>query len=138
MPILSSLPAHLLYILVLLATAMALPPVVWNPDAEEFIFIIGGIAIWRYSWGLINWIRFHIYHHITFPKWRKSAESLGVAGLPSHIYLLVTSFRIGTETTRRVYDSVVQEAIHYYNKNQLPVTIVASIVERADQFLIKH
>jgi mannuronan synthase len=138
MPILSSLPAHLLYVLLLVTTALALPPVVWDPNAKAFIFIIGGIAIWRYSWGLINWIRFHIYHHITFPKWRKSAEALGVAGLPTHMYLLVTSFRIGTETTRRVYDSVVQEAIHYANKNNLPVTIVASIVERADQFLIKQ
>jgi mannuronan synthase len=138
MPVLSSLPAHATYLLLLLASAFALPQAVWNPDAKEFMFLFGGIAIWRYSWGLLNLIRFFFYTKYTFPRWRKSADAMGTTALPTHLYLLVTSFRIGCETTRRVYESVIEEAIQYHTAHNLPVTIVASIVERADQFLIKQ
>lgn len=124
---------HILYVLALIAAAMALPPVVWESDSHEFMFIIGFLAVWRYSWGLLNWIRFNIYHKTVFPRWRAQANALGEGAYPSHLYLLVTSFRIGTETTRRVYASVMREAITYGR----PATIICSIVERADEILIK-
>lgn len=128
------LQGHILYILALTAAAFALPPVVWDPSANEFMFIVGGIAIWRYCWGLLNWIRFHIYQKLVFPRWRAQLDAMGEDAMPPHIYLLVTSFRIGTETTRRVYDSVMREAIHYNR----PATIICSIVERSDEILIKQ
>ncbi len=128
------LQGHFLYILMLIATALALPPVVWDPQAHEFIFIFGFLAVWRYSWGILNWIRFNIYHKRVFPRWRAQAEALGDTALPTHVYLLVTSFRIGTETTRRVYESVIREAINY----NCPATIICSIVERSDEVLIKQ
>ncbi len=128
------LAGHLYYITALAAAGLMLPPVMWDPQASQFIFVIGFIAIWRYTWGLINWVRFHIYRYITFPKWRAEAERLGDEALPPHMYLLVTSFRIGSETTRRVYLSVMREAIRY----DRPTTIVASVVERADQAFIKQ
>lgn len=125
---------HILYILAITAFALAVPASMWDEDAANFILIIGMLAIWRYSWAAINWGRFLVFQHMVFPKWRKAANDLGEEGLPSHVYLLVTSFRIGAETSRRVYTSVIEEAL-YYNR---PVTIVASIVERADQALIKQ
>ena len=125
---------HIIYLVCLGAFGLMLPREVWDPEAKQFILLIGAVAVWRYSWGLLNWIRYHIYVYITFPRWRKQAQALGEAGMPPHVYLLVTSFRIGVETTRRVYDSVFREAIHYGR----PCTIVASIVERADQTVIKQ
>ncbi len=138
MPNFTTLPAHAAYLLLLLATACMLPEAVWDPNAKEFMFLFGGIAVWRYSWGLTNLVRFFIYTKHTFPRWRRTAEAMGKEGLPPHLYLLVTSFRIGTETTRRVYESVIHEAMHYQRTHCLPVTIIASIVERSDQFLIKQ
>ncbi len=128
------LRGHLLYVLGLVAFGMMLPPVVWDPYSESFMFVIGGLAVWRYSWGLLNWIRYHIFQHIVFPKWRAKAKALDASDLPAMMYLLVTSFRIGAETSRRVYASVVEEAIMYGR----PVAIVASIVERADEVLIRQ
>jgi glycosyltransferase Alg8 len=125
---------HILYLLALTALCLAVPDDIWNPESRDYILILGFLALWRYSWAILNWVRFLIYKHITFPKWRKSADALGEDGLPSHLYFLVTSFRIGAETTRRVYESVFQEAIEC----GLPTTIIASIVERGDQFLIKQ
>lgn len=125
---------HALYILVMVAFAMLLPPVAWDPYSTEFIFVVGGLAIWRYCWGLLNWIRYHIYQYLVFPKWRAQADALPEDQYPAMLYLLVTSFRIGAETTRRVYTSVIEEAIRY----DRPVAIVASIVERADEVIIRQ
>ncbi len=125
---------HILYLLGLAAFAVSVPPVAWNPQAKQFILLVGGVAAWRYSWAILNWLRYIIFTYHTFPKWRKQATELDSNGLPSHVYLLVTSFRISAETTRRVYSSVIAEAIHYNR----PTTIIASIVENADQKLIKE
>lgn len=132
--IMNGLWGHAIYIVALVAFAMLLPAVAWDAASDEFIFIVGGLAVWRYSWALLNWIRFHIFIYLTFPRWRKEADDAGDAALPSHLYLLVTSFRIDAETTRRVYASVVQAAINYGH----PVSIIASIVERSDEAFIRQ
>lgn len=128
------LTGHLLYLLALIAACLAVPEVVWAPGTKQFLLAFGLIATWRYSWAVINWLRFLLYRHLVFPQWRNKAESLGEAALPSQVFLLVTSFRIGAETTRRVYHSVFREAIEC----QLPVVVIASIVERADQAFIQQ
>lgn len=127
------LTGHILYLLAVTAYALAVPQIMWDPDSISFIAILGFLAIWRYGWALTNMIRYVIFKHIAFPKWRKEADEAGEDALPSHNYFLVTSFRIGSETTRRVYDSIVAEAI-YCN---IPTTIVVSLVERSDQDLVK-
>ncbi len=125
---------HIFYLLGLIAYGLAVPDFLWDPEAKTYILILGVLSAWRYSWAALNWVRFIIFQHYAFPKWRKEADALGDDGMPSHLYLLVTSFRIGAETSRRVYHSVIKEAIDC----GLPTTIVASIVERADQTLIKQ
>lgn len=127
------LTGHLLYLLAMTSFAFAVPEILWDADTKRFIFIIGFLAVWRYGWAVLNWVRFLIFKHKVFPKWRAEADALGMDGLPSHNYFLVTSFRIGSETTRRVYDSIIAEAINC----GIPTTIVVSLVERADQTLVK-
>lgn len=122
------------YTLVLMICAMALPPIVFEPGAREFIFVIGGIAIWRYLWGLTHFIRALIYQKIVFPRYRRMAELFENDLMPSKIYLLITSFRIESDTSIRVFRAAIQEAISC----GVPVTIVASLVELADEFLIKE
>jgi mannuronan synthase len=130
-------PGHLLYVLVLVLYAFVMPSSIWDPNSKDYLFLIGYIAAWRYSWWFINVTRYLIYTKIVFPKWRKQSEELGEYLLPSEVYLLVTSFRIGTDTTRRVYDSVIVEAINYSTKYNRPVTILASIVEKCDENIIR-
>lgn len=125
---------HIVYVIGLVAFGMMLPAVAWNPESEDFLFVIGTLAVWRYGWALINWVRFHIFVRIVFPRWRKEVNDAGESAFPSHLYLLVTSFRIDAETTRRVYSTVVQEAVEYGH----PVSIIASIVERSDEILIRQ
>ncbi len=123
----------LIYTLCLLLGALMLPPIVFDPASKKFILIVGALAIWRYSWGLLHFIRHWIYRKVTFPKIRKKIDDNTDALMPSHIYLLVTSFRIEVDTTIQVFKSVISEAITC----GVPTTIVASIVERGDESLIK-
>ncbi|MEQ9122269.1 MAG: glycosyltransferase family 2 protein [Alphaproteobacteria bacterium] len=125
---------HVLFLGGLAAIAALLPPATWDPDAAEFVLIIGAIGIWRYCWAGLHFVRSLIYRHIVFPRWRRAVDAAGEDAMPSHVYLLVTSFRIAGDTTARVYASVIEEAI----RCEIPTTIIASIVEMADQRLIKH
>src|SRR5687767_3574101 len=122
---------HVAYVLALLAFALLLPPSLWNPESRNYILIIGYIALWRYSFWGINLVRFLIYEKRVFPRWRAAIDRNPDALMPSHVYLLVTSFRIDTHTTRLVYTSCIDEAINFSDRHRIPVTIVASIVEKA-------
>lgn len=123
----------LLYGVVLAAVLLSAPAQLWDPVAVHFFVVIGAIGMWRYSWGALHLVRAQVYRRLVFPRWRKAAARLGEDGRASHVYLLVTSFRIDAETTRNVYAAAIREAIDY----GVPATIVASIVEMADQRLIK-
>jgi len=122
-----------IYLLALTAVVLNLPPAVLDPQSVQFVLILGLVGIWRYAWGAVHFVRSVIYRKIVFPRWRAQADALGDAAVPPHVFLLVTSFRIDTETTRRVYRSVIEEAIRY----GAPATIIASVVEMADQRMMK-
>jgi glycosyltransferase Alg8 len=123
-----------IYAFVLAAALFMAPSEIYDASSSYFILIIGVVGMWRYGWAGVHLVRAVIYKSLVFPRWRMRAEALGDAGRPSHIYLIVTSFRIDTETTRLVYGSVIAEAIAYGS----PATIICSIVEMADQRLVKH
>lgn len=123
-----------LYLVALAALALHAPDVIWQPGAREFFIIIGALGIWRYSWSTVHIVRSLIYRHRDFPALRCEAEELGEEALPSHVYILISSFRVRAEATARTYQASIAEAIRYGR----PVTIVASIVELADQRLIKQ
>lgn len=123
-----------IYAAVLLAVSLAAPREWWDTRSTHFLLILGLIASLRYTWAAIHLVRSIIYRYLVFPRMRREAEALGDAAMPPMVYLLLTSFRIDTETTREVYSAAIREAIAAGPQ----VMIVASIVEMADQRLIKH
>lgn len=122
-----------LYVLGLIVLASFLPTLSFHDGSKPILLGIGALATWRYSWGLINFIRSMFYREVVFPRWRGRVEAYGKELDPSHVYILMTLFRIETETSTRVVRAAIQEAIRYGG----PVTIVASIVELQDEFLFK-
>ncbi|MEZ0226307.1 MAG: glycosyltransferase family 2 protein [Alphaproteobacteria bacterium] len=128
----SGLTGFLAYTLGIGAMVFAVERCTLQPVAVELAAIIGVLAIWRYSWGLVHFCRSHIYRNTVFPALRAQVEEAGDSLMPSHVYLLVTSFRIEAETSLKVYRAAVQEAI----RCGIPATIVASIVELGDEFLV--
>lgn len=123
----------LFYLSFLLLLALALPRSVFDPEARDYILLIGIVGIWRYSIGALHFARGMIFLYLVFPWYRRKARRLGAAADPSEVFLMVTSFRIDALTTAQVYQSVIQEAIDCGYK----ATVVCSIVERSDELLIK-
>lgn len=121
------------YIVILIALGLHLPDAFTNPESKKFIFILGALGLWRYGWGAFHFFRSILYRKFIFPRWRRLANSPEHQRTDQHVFLLMTSFRIDTHVTVRVYREAIREAISSGKK----VTLVASIVEMADQRLIK-
>lgn len=117
----------------LLLAISLLPSTALDPSAQFFIAGIGVLAMWRYSWGLINYTRSLVYRNLVFPRWRQIANACGDYYNPSKLYILATIYRINPFITSRSIRAAVQEAIAC----GIPTTIVASIVEKQDEVLVE-
>ncbi|MGE8497870.1 MAG: mannuronan synthase [Pseudomonas sp.] len=124
----------LLYLSLLMLLALALPRSVFDPESKHFLLLIGIVGIWRYSMGALHFVRGTIFLYLVYPYYRRKIRKLGKDADPSHVFLLVTSFRIDALTTAMVYRSVIREAIEC----GYPATMVCSIVELSDELLIKN
>lgn len=124
----------LLYGLALSMLVVFLPPTLFVEGEAKFLLLIGLIGAWRYSVGIVHFIRSQLFLRIVFPRLRRAADAVPEDQLPQHVYFLVTSFRIDARTTYQVYHSVFMEAMRCGR----PASIVASIVEKADEYLIKR
>jgi mannuronan synthase len=126
--------SHVAYLAVVAALVLLIPPTTIEELGRSAVLALGVIATWRYSWGLTHLVRYVIYKYRAFPRMRREAEAFAAAeGRRQHAYFLVTSFRIGTETTATVYKAALEAALAYPGKS----TIIASIVEMGDQRLVK-
>ncbi|GLO13215.1 glycosyl transferase [Pseudomonas putida] len=123
----------LLYMSLLMLIALALPADIFDSQSKHFIFLVGAVGIWRYSMGATHFIRGMIFLYIVYPYLRRKVQKMGDATAPSHVYLMVTSFRIEALTTAQVYSSVIREAINC----GFPTTVVCSLVEMSDELLVK-
>lgn len=123
----------LFYCAALMLLALAMPATVLDPESKDFILLLGVVGIWRYSMGATHYIRGLIFLYLVFPHYRRQARKLGDSADPSHVFLLVTSFRIDALTTAQVYRSVIEEAIEC----AYPTTVICSLVEKSDELLIK-
>ncbi|UTF59852.1 glycosyltransferase family 2 protein [Gilvimarinus sp. DA14] len=119
--------------LVIVLLAGLVDPRYLDPQHKQFLFLLGFIGMWRYSNAFMHYCRGMYFLYWKYPRMRKQADKLGDQALPSEIYMVVTSFRIPSHTTYRVYRSVFEEAARV----GVPVTVIVSIVERSDEVLIK-
>ena len=140
-----------LYVLALAALLLHAPMDLLDPATRPFIIVIGGIGIWRYGWALVHFVRAQYYKRGYFPRLRRRAETFVAAAIPDgdpatgettgddsasvpDLYVLVTSFRLRAEITAVVFKAAIEEACRYPGR----VTLVAALVEMADQRFIKH
>lgn len=124
----------LAYGLLLSLLVAFLPTNFFTAGEAKFLLLIGLIGAWRYSVGINHYIRSQLFLRIVFPRLRRLADAVPEESLPQHVFFLVTSFRIDARTTYQVYHSVFMEALACGR----PASVVASIVEKADEYLIRH
>ena len=122
------------YTFALIFLASLLPDFAFDPASKQFILVVGFLALWRYSWGIVHYVRHWIFRKKTFPNMRRAIDDNVEELMPSRVYLLVTSFRIEVDTSIDVFKATISEAVNC----GIEATIVASIVERADEDLIRN
>jgi mannuronan synthase len=127
-----SIGAHILYVVAVAAFAAALPPGAYVSVGAGVIGAIGMLAMWRYGWGLLHFVRALVFRKSVFPRQRLAADEV-VKHDPPNTFLLVTTFRIDSAVTTRVYRAAFEAALSAPGR----ATVVASIVEAGDQRLIK-
>jgi glycosyltransferase Alg8 len=113
--------------------ATLVPSMLFLEDSSKFILLLGLISAWRYSVSLVHFLRAQFFLRVAFPRLRDRANEVPEDELPEHVYFLVTSFRIETSTSYQVYRAVFMEALGCGR----PASVVASIVEKSDEFLVR-
>lgn len=110
------------------------PQLVDSEVTLGFFFLLGLMGFWRYGMAVLTYIRGMLFIYIVYPRHRKRLSVLGDQVHPDKLFVLATSFRIDTQTTIDVYRSIMEEA----KRCPYPVTIVASLVEYADEALVRQ
>ena len=132
----------LAYLGVLVALALYAPAPILEPGDRWFAFaLVGGVGVWRYSWYVLHLGRSIWYRRITFAGWRRLLARLDRLDpqaatsnlLPPEVFLVITTYRIPPETTALVYRAAIEEAVAFAR----PATLVAAVVEMADERLVK-
>ena len=118
----------------LIVIISGLPSEVFSPESQSFFFVIGSIAIWRYSWWLVQAVRSVWYNRRIFPRLRAAADAADEVVRAPELFVLCTSYRIEAEINFHVYDAMVREVAEY----GVPTTIFASISDRTDVDVITH
>jgi mannuronan synthase len=125
---------HVAFILFVVAFAVAIPDHALGDKSRDAFVLVGIIGMWRYSWGLLHFVRCLWFKFVAFPKARRAADLAAQQTGFGHSFLLVTSFRIDAETTSKVYHAAFEAAARAPGGG----TVVASIVEMSDERLIQR
>lgn len=106
------------------------PNSIWDPEARDFVYVIGGIGIWRFGWWFNHWMRALIYEGITYPKKRELAAELWASGWrPRHIHVQMTTFR----EHREISEAVIRGLVREFREAGVPATIWLGSSEREDE-----
>ena len=125
---------HVAYLLGLMVLALLIGASDLAGGREAFV-VIGLLGIWRYSWALLNfaraiWFRRHVYPN----RKAQVTKAYEDRGRPAFAHFLVTSYKIPTDVTLRVYRSIFAAAAM---RSEGGAQIVASVVDPADARLIQ-
>lgn len=100
----------LLYFMCCYIALVSLPNYIWDPTGREFVYIMGILGVWRYSWWANHWIRAGIFAQMKYPKMRSQAAALWNKGWrPKHIHIQMTTFREHREISEAVIRGLVSE-----------------------------
>ncbi len=114
------------------ALAGSLPGAVLDSGAVAFFLIMGAIGLWRYSWASVHLARAFWYRRVVFPRIRAAADALG--RMPSHLYVVVTSFRMPAAVNAAVYGRLADEIAAC----GVGATIVACVTDPADLLVLRR
>jgi len=120
----------LTYFAVCFVALSLIPNSIWDPEAHEFVYIIGVLGIWRYLWWFNHWMRALAFGQVTYPRMRDRAAALWDAGWrPRHIHIQMTTFR----EHREISEAVIRSLCREIREAGVPATIWLGSSERSDE-----
>jgi mannuronan synthase len=120
----------LLYFAVCFIILSTVPNSIWDPQAHEFVYVIGVLGIWRYLWWFNHWMRALVFANVTYPRMRDRAAALWESGWrPRHIHIQMTTFREHREISEAVIRSLCKEI----REAGVPATIWLGSSEASDE-----
>ena len=92
-------------------------------QVRHLLIIAGTIAVWRYSWGLVHFVRATLYLRVVFPRLNRCAVKAYLSRAIGEVYGIVCSFGTPEEEFRTTYTAVIANCL----EAGIPATIVASV-----------
>jgi mannuronan synthase len=127
-----NLAGHGLYLSVMALLVLSIPGHAMG-DVSRGLIVVGVIGSWRYGWAILNFLRALYYIKLRYPHLRdRAGRTYAAQSMRAHAYFLVTSYKIASEVTVPVYQSIFRAAA----ASQGGATVVASVVDSADARLI--
>ena len=113
-----------------------LPNQIWSQDASDFVYVIGILGVWRYTWWMTHLFRAVIYNRITFPRLRARANEVWDCGWrPRRVHFQMTTYREARQTAEAVVRSICSEV----REAGIPATIwIGSSEPEDERTLINH
>jgi mannuronan synthase len=120
----------LLYFAVCFVLLSKIPNSIWDPQAHEFVYVIGILGIWRYLWWLNHWLRALVFEKVTYPRMRDRAAAIWESGWrPRHIHIQMTTFR----EHREISEAVIRALCNEIRDAGMPATIWLGSSEASDE-----
>jgi glycosyltransferase Alg8 len=91
---------------------------------------VGVIALWRWAWGGVHFLRMLVYTRRVYPRLRAAAAG---TPLPPSLGIVVTSYRMAAETNAAVYGRLLDEVAAM----RVPAAVIACITDPADARLLQ-
>ncbi len=111
------------------------PNGIGDPTDGGFLMIVGGLAVWRYTWWFTHFVRSRIYALVLFPRLRSSAQQIWNDGWrPRMLHFMMVTFRERRETTEAVLSSIVQEC----RRTQVPARLFIGTGDPFDESIIEE
>ncbi|KAF0114533.1 MAG: alginate biosynthesis protein Alg8 [Rhodobacteraceae bacterium] len=124
---------HASYLAVLGLLVLSIPPGALGHVTDGLI-VVGAVGAWRYGWAMVNYLRALVYLRVAYPRLKARAAAAHAAEpVRGRAYFLITSYKIDTETTQRVFRALFRAAAAAPGG----ATVVASVVDTADKRLIR-
>jgi glycosyltransferase Alg8 len=108
-----------------------LPPGALIPGHQAFLFAIGTIALWRYGWGALHYLRAFAYLQFWFPAFRANIDSAPQRRPP--LAAAVMSWRFSAAINATVYHAIIRDLVRY----GAPSVLVASLSDPADARIVQ-
>lgn len=103
---------------------------IWDPEVNEFVYTMGILGVWRYSWWMTHWMRAIYFARVKYPRMRDEAADIWNDGWrPRHIHIQMTTFREHREISEAVIRAIVREV----REAGVPATLWLGSSEASDE-----